>query len=422
MEKMYVCKGIPLYTYENKNLHSFHISLFFKAGSIYENEGECGITHFFEHAAIRNVAKIMNDRLYPELDRRGVEFNASTYSEMVQFYTGGAPSNFKFCSSLIIKILSPIILGKDGVDAERKRIKAELRESEDKNSLSSLAAESVHEGTSLSRSILGTVGSVNKIGGKRLEEYRQKITTEGNFFFYVTGNFDKRDLEFLISEIEKYEIKKGEKRDNLAPVSQNFFKRGGSVRLKNCDSVSVRFTFDLDMSLCSMPLGDLIYDILFNGYSSPFFIKMSEEAGLFYDITSSSERYKNIGNIAVSYEVSEKNLYSSIKMAVDILNKFKSELLSEEDLMKSTYVKNAEILLDDPRELAFTFAYDNHIMELGYKDVCDRAEKYQKITPEEIRAAAGKIFTHDNLTLIVKGKKRKINLQKIKELISLLER
>ena len=87
-EKRTVAKnGIPVYSFTNEKSHSFYISMFLKAGCMYEREDESGITHFLEHVVIRNINKLMDGRLYRELDKYGLEFNASTYSEMVQFYT-----------------------------------------------------------------------------------------------------------------------------------------------------------------------------------------------------------------------------------------------------------------------------------------------------------------------------------------------
>ena len=100
--------GITVYDYKNPNIHSFYLSLFIRAGSMHEELS--GITHFLEHAAIRNVGAIMNGELYSTLDRYGIEFNASTYSEMVQFYITGASANFDLASEIISAILSPIVL------------------------------------------------------------------------------------------------------------------------------------------------------------------------------------------------------------------------------------------------------------------------------------------------------------------------
>ena len=195
--------GAEIYQYKNSASHSFFLSLFVRAGSMFESESDNGITHFLEHISIRNVNKTMDSKLYSVLDRHGLEFNASTYSEMVQFYITGAPENFSVAADIITKLFSPIVLEKSEIDIERRRIKAEIREADDKNSLLSFSNAIVHKETSLSRPITGTLGSVSKITKTRLEEYREGIFSIGNFFFYLTGNFSQKDVSLLSSLIEK---------------------------------------------------------------------------------------------------------------------------------------------------------------------------------------------------------------------------
>ena len=189
--------GVDVFSYRNENLHGFHLSLFVRAGSMYESDDECGISHFFEHAAIRNVNRVMNGGLYVALDAHGVEFNASTYSEMIQFYTGGAEKNFRFASEVLLKVLSPIALDATEIKTECSRIKAEIRESDERTSLTAFTNERVHKGTSLARSITGTVGGVNKIGKCALENFRKKVITRKNIFFYVTGKVSDEDMDHL---------------------------------------------------------------------------------------------------------------------------------------------------------------------------------------------------------------------------------
>ena len=177
--------GIPIYGYCNPALHSFYISLFLKSGSMYERDGEEGITHFLEHALVRNVNKLENYGLYSELDRLAMDFNASTYSEMVQFYVSGASDKFAFGAEILSKLFSPIVLSKSEIDAERKRIKAEIREADDKSSLLAFTNGIVHENTSLAGSITGTLSGVDRMTGTRLEEYRKSVFTSDNIFFYI---------------------------------------------------------------------------------------------------------------------------------------------------------------------------------------------------------------------------------------------
>ena len=170
-EKRIAKNGIPVYGLTNENNHSFFISMFLKAGCIYESEDENGITHFLEHAAIRNVNKLMGDGLYRELDKYGMEFNASTYSEMVQFYISGSSRHFKTAAEIISRLLSPIVLSRSELDAERLRVKAEIREVGDKSTLAFISGEEVWRDTSLARPITGTLGSVSGITLAKLERY-----------------------------------------------------------------------------------------------------------------------------------------------------------------------------------------------------------------------------------------------------------
>ena len=410
--------GVTIYYYKNPSVHSFYISLFVRAGSMHEDIS--GITHLFEHIAIRNVGAIMDGQLYPSLDRYGVDFNASTYSEMVQFYITGASENFDLSSEIIAKLLSPIILPLSEIKTERDRVKAEIREGDDKTSLSTFSNNIVHEGTKLSGLITGTLGSVDKINGKRLEEYRRAVMTAENIFFYVTGNFTEENLEKLSLEIEKYQIDRGSLTENIAPVCNNFGKREPRVYVKNADFTMLRFSFDLDMQKMTVAESDLLYDMLLGGYNSRFFIEMSEKRGLFYDISGSSERYNNIGTLVFSFEVRGGSVYDAVETAVELLREFKNTTPDEASMMKAGYVTNAYLLYDEPRELNFTFAYDNHIMNAGYRSIEERAERYGAVTPERVREVAGEIFRPENLTLAIKGNKKKIDTEKLEEILKKL--
>ena len=88
--------------------------------------------------------------------------------------------------------------------------------------------------------------------------------------------------------------------------------------------------------------------------------------------------------------------------------------------MKAAYVDNAPVLEDDVRELNFTLAYDNHIMRLGYSDMKCRAECYRRITPRRLCEVAKQIFRRENLTLTVKGKRRRIDTDRLEKIISQL--
>ena len=409
--------GVKIYTYKNSAQHGFQMSVFVRAGSMYEKKGEGGITHFLEHILIRNVASMMDGKLYAILDMHGLELGASTYSEMVQFSLFGAREKLPIAAEILCKIFCPITLTRAEIDAERNRIKAEIRESGDRTSLASFTNSIVHKGTTLSESIAGSIASVNALTRRRLESYRRSIFTRENVFVYLTGGITDEDVSMVAKSLDVYELPSCKPRMNIAPIPTDFGKRAGSVYIKSGDFTMIRFTFDLDMARLSVAEADLLYDVLLSGNNSRLFLELSERLGYCYDVAGNLERYKNIGTLSVYYELREAHLYDATERTIDILKRLKSALIPDTECMKSGYVTNAGMLLDDVRELNFTFAYDNHIMDLGYSDVFDRADTYDKITPQRLREVAEEIFRPENLTLTIKGNKRRIDRERLIELI-----
>lgn len=409
-EKEYTSKnGIKVYAIENPAQHGFFLSLFIRAGSIYEGEEESGITHFFEHIAIRNVHHLMGEQLYATLDRYGLEFNASTFSEMVQFYIGGAKENFAKAAEILCRVFSPIVLPRSEIDLERLRIKAEIREGDEKNSLGAFTANSLYPDSPLKNPIVGTMQSVSRINAKRLEAYRESICTKENLFLYATGAVGEGEIAALLSLLEQYDLPSGACRENAPALPASFGRRDGAVYVKNADFTMLRFNFDLDMLRVQSQELDLLYDLLLSGYGARLFVEMSEKRGLFYDISGGIDRYKNGGSFYFSFEVKEKNISDSIGIVLEILRDLKTNVCKTEDLIKAPYVDNAYLLYDDAREMNFTFAYDVHILSLPYRGLEDRRAAYASITGERLREAARAVFSLANLSLTVKGNKKKLD-------------
>ena len=409
--------GVAIHAFVNPALHGFFLALYLRAGCLYESEAHAGITHFFEHTAIRNVEKITGGRLYRDLDRAGLDMNATTYSEMVQFYVSGASCHFERGARFLSMLLSPFSLDRAGIDAERKRIKAEIRESDDRSSLATFSNGIVYRGTPLAYSILGTCRTVNAINGACLEAFRRQITTRENLFFYLTGNVSERDIDALAAMIGSYDIPHGVPRLNIAPVPCDFFAREPEVAVKDADYTALRFSFDLDMTKVSVAETDLLYDVLLAGNNSRFYLEMSELRGMFYDIAGSIERYANIGSFYFTFEVKEKEIYEAADMVTDILNDFCAHPIDAADMMKAGYVDNAYLLYDDPREFNFAYAYDNHIGNAGYRTVGDRVAAYRAVTPERLCEVARCVFRPENLVLTVKGNRRRIRVDRLREIV-----
>lgn len=419
MEQTFISEnGVTIYSYPNENLHSFCIALYVKAGCLYETEEENGITHFIEHLIFRNIDHLMNHTLYRTLDQYGLSFDASTYKEFVQFTITGSPQNFPLAAELITKAFHPLVLNTREIDLERQRIKAEIREYDDKSTLDYFSNNIVWEGTSLMQMITGKKKTLNKIGKKKLNQAHASMFTNDLCFFYLTGSITKSHLEYLGKCITSYQIDASQqKRNNVAPVPEAFFQRKPKVYLKKSDTCYVRFSFDLDTSRYSTAELDLLYDILFCGHSCMVYQELSEKRGLIYSHDSSLEQYKNIGLLYFSFEVQSSNLYTAVKVIIEKLKDLKNGIQEELSCVIAPYVDNAYIMMDNASELNWTFAYENHILNCGYHTMEERIHAYQAVTSERLTQIAQEIFCSSNLTFTLKGKKKKTDLPLLEKLL-----
>ena len=419
MEKCYITNNdVKIYHYPGNHLHGFCISLYLNGGSLYESRDNNGISHFLEHVIIRNINHLMDGWLYKRLDKLGLMFNACTYKEFVQFEITGAAKNFRSAVDIFVRIFEELQLPASEIDIERQRIKAEIREDDEKKTLGHFSNQIVWEGTPAAQMITGISSGVDKMRKKQLQEAHRELIAADNMFFYVTGRAGQEELDYLKSAVEGYDlVKRGLGRSNTVPVPARFGKRNGTVASKKDDDTIVRFSFDLDAVDFSQAAHMLLYDILFECENSKIHQELSEQAGFIYSFDSGMEQYRNIGSLYLQYEVQPAKLLDSVDIVVEILRELKRGLSDELEYVKAAYTDNSEIILDHASNLNWAQAYEAHILGRTSAELDERKREYESVTADMVGSLARHVFCVDNLVVTVKGKKSKRLEQQIRERI-----
>lgn len=423
MEKCYVTNNnVNIFNYPGDHLHGFCISLYLNGGSIYESEDENGISHFLEHVIIRNINYLMDGQLYKYLDKKGLMFNACTYKEFIQFEITGAAKNFCKAADVFVKIFEAIELPASEIDLERKRIKAEIREEDEKSTLGHFSNMIIWEGTAAAQMITGTSTKLDKMGKTVLRQEHEKLMASDNMFFYVTGRAGKKEIDYLKKAVEKYPLEpKFLGRNNIVKVPAGFGKRSGKVAIKKDSDSIVRLSFDLNTNEFSQATHMLLYDILFECENSKIHQALSEQSGFIYSFDSCMEQYRNIGNLYLQYEVQPSKMLDSIEIVSKLLHDLKSGIDDELEYVKAVYTDNSEIILDHAANLNWTQAYEGHILGKTDTELDKRRKEYEDVTADAVTELAKRIFTTDNLVVTVKGKKSKKVKQQITERIMMID-
>ena len=421
MEREYRTRaGIPVYAYPNAALHGFCLSLYVRAGSMYETAQNNGVTHCLEHMVFRNIHRAMNGGLYPLLDRNGLTFNAETNREFVQFFIVGATEHFADAVSVMARIFDPISLPAEDLLAERSRVRSEIRESDERTSLDAFADGIVWKDTSLALPITGKSRTLSKMSCRFLNEAAKEIFTKNQTFFYVTGNVSETQLQAMCDAVSA-PLPEGAIRDNTAPVPANFRRRPPEIFLKNSADTVVRWSFDFDPSACTNAQITLLYDILFYGECGKVYRELSDRTGLVYSFDPSLERYRNAGAIHLKYEVRPGDLLRSVELLVGVFNGLKQGITDELDYVRPLYADNSGLLLDNAEDFNWTRAYETKILGYSYPAFSDRCREFAAVTPEEISALAQRIFRRSRLTFALKGDRRKTDLRRLETVLEKLD-
>ena len=62
-------------------------------------------------------------------------------------------------------------------------------------------------------------------------------------------------------------------------------------------------------------------------------------------------------------------------------------------------------------------AYEGHILDVYYKDIEERTESYRQVTTERMTEICREVFRQSNILLTVKGKKKKVDTERLAEIL-----
>ena len=421
VEQEYNVNGIKLCSMLNDNLNSFCLSLYIRGGSLFEKSSNNGISHLFEHIVFRNL-KCKHDNFYEQLSLHGIDFYGCTYKELIRFTFNGPSKEFDFASQILCDIFDCINLSKNEFENEKRRIKAEIREEDERASLDYLFNKIVWKDSEAEKTVLGYCKVLDSVSIKRLNEFRNDCFFQENCLIYVTGNVNEKDIDILKERVNNVEIQESKSmRNNTVSVNSDFFHRSCAVNVKDGYWHYIKMGFDINTSKYSNGVLDLLYSILFKGDKALIHNYLSEENPLIYSYDSTLEQYDNIGNINFKIEIDKNKIDEAITVIVKLLNDVKRGCFNfDANLKAEIYAVEAEI--DRPDDLNWSMAYYNHILETQPIDYSDELYGRFRITKEQVINAAKEIFQVNNMTVAIKGNKKKINIKNIEDILRTLEK
>lgn len=404
----YIPGNIGLYRLTNAALHKFCIDVLVKAGCMYEEKAQNGYAHLYEHMVFRHLQNRYGGAFYTLLARNGIDLNATTYPDCIIFKISGVKEGFSFACELLSHLFDDILIATEEFRKEKQRIKAEIREDEERTTLRFRCEQAIWAGTGLARTVHGYCANIDRASLSSVNRYKNEIVSEGNVFAVLTGSADEYDEALLTETLGKISLSKGEIKTNRTPLPADFLRRPCTLITQNDYYTKVFLSFDNGDPLTDKYRADLLSYVLAYGYDSLVSQALSENNPLIYDYDFWNSRFSNAGIFTLEYEVEPKNLEASLSLLTKCFQAIKTGRFDFETNRKKA-ITGYLLSLDNAYTKCGEIAMNLLLWDGDLDAVNSELQALRSIKKEEIMQLAQKVFVKDRMVLGVKGCKRKLD-------------
>lgn len=399
-----LANGLKVLVHEDKTTPMAVVNVLYDVGARDENPEQTGFAHLFEHLMFGGSENIP---AYDEpLQRVGGENNAFTSNDITNYYITLPAVNIETAFWLESDRMLSLAFSEKSLDVQRNVVSEEFKQrylNQPYGDVWLKLRPLVYKKHPYQWATIGK--ELSHIENAKIEDVKaffKKHYNPQNAILVVGGDVDTEQVKVLA---EKWfgPIPAGEKYHRNLPIEpQQLAEQSETVTAKvPLNSLYMAFHSPGRTEAASYPV-EMLTDILSRGNSSRLYQNLLKEKQLFSEIHAHLSGSLDAGMLVIDGKPLENISIEQAEAAIwEELEKFKNELVPEDELMKvknkteSTMVFSEMSLLEKTMNLAY-FELMGDAGNLNYE-----TEKYLAVTAEDIRGQAGKIFRRENLSTLV---------------------
>jgi predicted Zn-dependent peptidase len=412
--------GLRILFVPMKDQRTATVLVLVEAGSKYETKERNGISHFLEHMCFKGTTTRPNSLIIShELDGLGAEYNAFTGHEYTGYYAKVASRSLPQALDLIADIYCNPLFGDAEIEREKGVIADEINMYEDMpmRKVGDLFMELLYGDQPAGWQIAGTKERIRTFMREDFVKYRNKHYVPAATTVVVSGSFDTKKVEALIKQ--KFSGLESGKKQTKKKVDDRQSAPKLLVHHKESDQTHLVLGFR------SYPLGHASYHtlavlagVLGGGMSSRLFHKIRTELGLGYYVRAANDAFTDHGVLAASVGADNTRIDEVIPAILEEFRKLKADLVAPSELKKVKDMLAGRLVLglESSDELGEFYGFQ----EMLKKELRTPEEiivRMNKVTAEDIRKMAKKIFVPERMNLAMigpwKGEERFAKLLKI---------
>jgi predicted Zn-dependent peptidase len=398
--------GLRVVCVPSENTNTVTVLVLVGTGSKYETKEVSGISHFLEHLQFKGTKKRPTEmEIFTAIDELGGVSNAFTGQEYTGYYVKVQSGKFETAFDIVSDIFLNATLPAEEIEKERGTIVEELNMFYDHpmRYIWTVWGQALYGDQPAGWDIGGVEETVRKITREQLLAYRNSNYVAQNTIVCVTGKFDPARAEDLTGQYFGGFATKNP--GAKAPVIES--QTGPNVLIYKKDTKQTQIALGVrafDFSYPGRYALELI-DIILGGMSSS---RLMEEVrfkrGLVYDVHTEISTDPDTGSLAATANLDSSRLDEGIKVILEEFKKIRDIKVGEVELQKAkdNYIGRSSIALESSHAKGIFYS-EQELLENKVLEPEEIYEKINKVTAEDIKAAARDIFKPEKLNLALIG-------------------
>ncbi len=401
--------GLRVLTEHHPHVESATLGLWIRAGSIYENQREQGLSHVLEHMVFKGTQRGQKSRsmaqIAAQMDVLGGGMNAFTEREFVCFHVKVLKDDIKPALELLCEFAAHPKLDEDLLEIEKGVILEEIRAVEDapEERVEDLFLGALWEHSRWGRPILGDPQSVEKLTASDLRRFMARFYGPQRAVLVAVGRVDHDEIVQMAGKWLA-DLPGDRQCKTALPAAPQVGPHHVVVRDETEGAhliIGTRgFAYDDPKRFAAWALDS----IMTGGYSSRLFQEIREKRGLCYSIGGMSASYRAAGYWAVETSVAPENAAKTAQLIAKEIRKLKNEGVKAIELKRAKQMARVNLLLGEESSSAQMGRIARSELYYGrQKSSAETLAQIEAVTLEQIQSVAREMFTPELMNFAAIG-------------------
>lgn len=385
-----------------EDVNSTTIEIMCKAGSIYENKENNGISHFLEHLFFKWGNKYPTPKdVAQAVDKFGGEFNAYTGDEFAGYYVKCAPEFIDKAIDVLADMMNNAKFNSEELEREKWVVIQELKMYEDNPmAMAMQKRQSYYFGdNSYGRPIIGTENNIKSFTQQMLFDHKAQLYTKDNLIIMIAGKIINKQAMMIQLEKEFCNLptnKTGEK-----PVFVHTLPKEHTAfyEQKNEQAHLIISAPGYDGNDEQRYAANVLGTLLGWNMSSRLFQNIREKQGLCYYIKGSHMSQEDLWVFLIRAGIDKQRLDFGVEKIYEEIQHIAEWNITQEEFDNAIGYTEGQIQMgiESSDEMA-SFIGNQYLIYKKIDTLQETLKKYKSLTLEDVKAVAKKL-NKENLYL-----------------------